>query len=585
MEVVFSQNRKFVLFLHKNTKEYKILSEFPAFIRIEQYYGCEAIQPIVYNVIQRFNRSFKSVIISPSVQRWLDEPFKLKTLPEDFKFITKPINFQEIALRFLYTLGSAGLLLDPGMGKSKIVLDYISLKKFNKSVIVCPAALLFVWEDEIRHHRNDLSYHIIKSTDWENEYDSVLENQVTIINYNKAVILKHRLKEIPYDFIHLDEFLIKNPTTDRTKALTEIGRGIPHRAGGSGTLINNSPLDAFCPSRFLQPSLVGWNYSYFFKKYTVVKPTKATEDKPSRNVVVAFRGKDEIRSILESCCIVMTKEEWLKLPEKHFHDIYVQMDVEQKEVFYKLMRNYYVQLETGKEIKVDNPLSMLSKLYQISQGFIYTYKEPVSEINSDLLAENIPAKKLKSDRETYFFGKQPKIEALKELIEKTLAGKKSIIWFNLDGEHALITNLLNSINASYLSIKGGDVKIGEKVRKFNKDPTISYLVCQSKSVNYGITVLGSSKEDLENEGIEVMPGIDTSVYTQIFYSINFSLEVYLQQIDRTHRLGQKNECNYYRIFVNNPIESKLREAISLKMNLKKEMLIDVANSILLEEQC
>jgi SNF2 family DNA or RNA helicase len=585
MQVTFSQNKKYVLFIHKDHKEYKALTKFPAFIKVDQYYGCHAVLPVVHNVIARCTRHFR-VELSNEVQTWLTEPFKLKVIPENFEYFTKPKDFQEIALRFLYTLGSAGILLDPGMGKSKVILDYIALQGFKRSYIICPAPLLFVWEDEILRHRPDLTYHVLGSTDWEVELPKLVDKQVVILNYNKAVILKHRLKELDTDFIHVDEFLIKDPSTNRTQSITELSRKIPYRAGGSGTLINNSPMDAFCPTRYLQPSLVGWNYSNFLNTYAVIKEAKARFDsETTRKVIVAFRGKDEIRAILESCSIVMTKDKWLKLPEKHFHDIYVPMGETQKKSYYQLMKNYYLQVG-NKEILIDNPLVMLSKLYQISQGFLYLYNEEEKEVEAELLAGEIKAKKKKkkSDREVYYFPEQPKIEALKKLLQTTLSDKKCMIWFNLDGEFQLIQQLLDELGESYLSIQGGDKKLGEKVRRFNKDPSIKRLVCQAKSVNYGITVLGSKKEELEDEDVEVFPGVDPSVWNQVFYSINFSLEVYLQQQDRIHRLGQEHECHYYRIFALSPVETKLRETIADKVYLKEEMLVDVVETLLSTEE-
>ena len=598
MKVSFSEDKNYLVFQYEDIKEYKALHKIPALTNMGVGKVCPAILPVAFNVVARFRKQFTNLSVQPELETWLKSPFKLLPLPEGFEFHTKPKDFQEIALRYLYTLGSAGILLDPGMGKSKVVLDYIFLKGFKKTFIVCPSALLFVWEDEIQKHRPELSFHIVKTTDWDKELPGINAAQVVIINYSKAVILKHRIKELDVDFLHLDEFLIKDPSTNRTKAITEIARGVPYRCGGSGTLINNSPLDMFCPVRYLQPALVGWNYSTFLDKYAVIveaKPRNAG-DKP-RSTVVGFRGKDEVRSILDSCCIVMTKEKWLKLPDKHFHDIYVQMSQEQREAYYGLMRNYRMDI-AGQEVTIDNPLVMLSKLYQISQGFLYITPESPSEISLDLLGmfsdeTGALEKKTKGKaqdgtgkragpRQTVFFKEQPKVEALKKLLTSTLQNRKSIIWFNMEGELILIEQALREIGDTYLVIKGGDKKIGDKVREFNRTQGIKRLVCQAKSVNYGITVLGTRADALEAEGIQVLPDIDTQVADEVFFSLNFSLEVYLQQQDRIHRLGQDRSCNYYRIFANNPVETKIRQAIEDKVSLKQEMLIDIANGVLTE---
>jgi SNF2 family DNA or RNA helicase len=163
---------------------------------------------------------------------------------------------------------------------------------------------------------------------------------------------------------------------------------------------------------------------------------------------------------------------------------------------------------------------------------------------------------------------------LTELVTGTLKGRRGIIWYNMSAELEIISKALDSAGISYLVIKGGEKDTGGKVRRFNVDPSVSWLVCQAKSVNYGITVLGKSAEDLEEMDIELPPGITPEVYTHIYYSLNFSLEVYLQQQDRSHRIGQKHACEYYRLITNAPIEHHIVRALHRKRNIRNEMLID-----------
>jgi SNF2 family DNA or RNA helicase len=203
--------------------------------------------------------------------------------------------------------------------------------------------------------------------------------------------------------------------------------------------------------------------------------------------------------------------------------------------------------------------------------------EHENEVN-ELLAED-PKKKKKLKRQTIFFEDSAKIEALRRLICETIPERKAIIWFNMEAEYVLIKEMLEREGKSFLTIKGGETRTGEKVRTFNKDPSIQYLVCQARSVNYGITVLGTNVEEFENSDIEVPPNISPEVHTEIFYSMNFSLEVYLQQQDRIHRLGQKHTCDYYRIFATSPVEKRIREAIADKLTLRHSLLIDIAEKL------
>jgi len=581
MIIRFNASKTQVLFIHEDGKDYKFLHQFPAFLkgRNDPYFWAPAKPHVIYNLYHRLKRAKRKFKIAQDVLDFLNQPFALKPLPESFKFHTKPMDFQEIALRYLYTVGSGGVLLDPGMGKSKVVLDYIHLRGFEKSVVICPKPLLFVWEDEILTHRPELTYYTVKSTDWEAEKDGIAGAQVTIINYNKAVTFREQLKSVGYQFIHLDEFLIKDPTTDRTKELTNLGYTIGSRCGGSGTLVNNSVGDVFAPVRYLEPALVGRSSANFLNHFAVKR-----KDKEGRERIVNFRHTDEARSILESCCIVMTKEKWLKLPPKHFHDIFVPMTDEQRRASQELTRNYITTIQ-GTVIEIDNPLVMLSKLYQISNGFIY-YAPEEDELENEadeLLAAEPKKKRKKLKRQTIFFENSAKIEALRKLTCETIPNRRAIIWFNMEAEYTLIKEMLEREGKTFLTIKGGEGKTGEKVRKFNSDPSIQYLVCQARSVNYGITVLGTTLEKLEESDYEIFPGISPEVHTEIFYSMNFSLEVYLQQQDRIHRLGQKHDCDYYRIFAISPVEKRIRDAISEKLTIRRSLLIDIAEKIQNEE--
>jgi len=568
MLVQFNTTKTRVLFSHEDAQEYKFLHRFPGFIKDGPYFYAPAKSQVVHNLYHRLKRSKKKLRVSQEVLDFMEAPFVLKAIPEDFNYFTTPMNFQEIALRYLYTVGSGGILLDPGMGKSKVILDYIALMGFKKALIVCPLPLLFVWEDEIHIHRPDLTFHTVNSTDWAAEKAGIAGAQ-------------DQLKTAGFEFMHLDEFLIKDPSTERTKALTDLSYSIPYRAGGSGTLVNNSVKDVFAPVRYLEPALVGRSSKDFIDRFAVKVLPRAGE-KPRPSQIVAFKGVDECRSILESCCIVMTKEKWMTLPPKHFHDIYVPLNDEQREAYWSLSRNYIANIQ-GTLVEIDNALVKLSKLYQISNGFIYhtppgEESETENEVD-ELLAEDPKKKPKKLKRETIFFENGAKIQALRKLVCETIPGRRAIVWFNMSAEFTLIKEMLEREGKTFLSIRGGEKGTGAKVRKFNTDPSIDYLVCQAKSVNYGITVLGTTREKLEDANFEMFPGISPEVHTEIFYSMNFSLEVYLQQQDRIHRLGQTHPCDYYRLFASTPVEKKIREAIGEKLNIRRDVLVDIAEKI------
>lgn len=647
MKLLLTENKQYVLAKPENKIDRAALERFPGFHRDRgsEVWYCEAFSPILYNLYVRLKAIYKRPIgLSREVKALIEGTFKLKEIPSTFKFYTNPLRHQEIALRFFYTMQGGGLLLDPGLGKTKVVLDGIALCKFKKSLIICPKALLFVWEDEIVKHRPDLKPYVVESTTWgiqiknleKKVFDrektierikreksfingkygieerlSILEERferdrsnaisklqdgwerdkgnieaadVVIVNYDKVVTGQYYFEKLGFDFVAVDEGLIKDPKTERTKAVTRLGYRIPNRCIMSGTLVNNSILDVFAPVRFIQPSLTGTAFGKFRERYChLVYPDKKRN--PHKSFITGFKDEEEVRSILETCSIVMRKEEWLELPDKNFHYIYSPMSSEQEFHYENMLANYITKLEDGTFVEADSPLTVLCKLSQISNGFLYSYDD--SEVVADLgidtesvKEDSSPSVKRKvSDRTTTFFSQQSKIESFKELFQKELSTRKFIMWYNMSAELELIEGCLKKEGLSYSVIKGGDKNVGEKVRQFNTDPSLQILVCQARAVNYGITVLGTSMDDLEDSDFEAMPDIDPMVYTHVFYSLNYSLELLLQQQDRSHRIGQTRNVDYFFLLSDNDFEREIISKLNNKMSIRDTILVDVFNKL------
>lgn len=581
MIIQHTADNKLVLFNPENVQERKKLMAFPGLMTHGLQFYCPNEANLVYNLYSRLKRKIKDIKCTSEIKSILDEPMKILDIPEDFLFHTEPLKHQRIALRFAYTFGSFMNLSEPGLGKTKVALDFIWLMKFKKSVIVCPKPLRFVWIEEALIHRPELSVYVIETTDWGKEKDAIMAADVVVINYDKAVTLEKHLESLNADFLAVDEGLIKNPSTERTKSLTRLSKSIKYKCVMSGTLVNNSPLDVFAPIRFTQPCLTGEAFGKFRDEYSIVS-------RHNRFITVGYKNVDEVKSILSACSIIMTKAEWLKdLPPKEFHRIYVQMGDVQRDYYQKLASNYLLQIpEQNIEVEVDNPLSVLIKLNQISNGFIY-YRDNAEESLAELYGKEGKVKKV--PRKQFIFPEQPKADALIKLIntekyncydgEEKNKGTRSIIWYNLAAELDIIIDALKKDGRTFLTIGGGIKDIGSVVKKFNTDPSTQFLVCQAKTINYGVTIMGSVKKGEEEGDLDILPSFDRRVSDQIFYSINFSLEVFLQQQDRIHRIGQTRICRYWMLLTNSKIERSIADRLELKLLCNKEILVDIVGSL------
>eukprot|EP00697_Spironema_sp_BW2_P012060 gnl/Spiro4/28122_TR13919_c0_g2_i1.p1 gnl/Spiro4/28122_TR13919_c0_g2~~gnl/Spiro4/28122_TR13919_c0_g2_i1.p1 ORF type:complete len:589 (+),score=11.64 gnl/Spiro4/28122_TR13919_c0_g2_i1:2411-4177(+) len=576
---------KYIEAIPQTSKEMLKMEKFPGFFRNGPRYLAVKKPLVVQNLAKRLKAYFGALDVDREVFSIAKGSLKLLDIPEDFVFHTKPLTPQMIALRFLYTLESAGLLLEPGMGKTKVYLDYIFLMKFRRSLVVCPVALLGTWEDEAEVHRPELSVYVVKTTNWAEELPKMKEAQLVVINYDKAVRLYEGLStEIQFDSMNIDEGLIKSPTTARTKCLTAIGKEVKHTVLSSGTLINNSPLDLFAPVRYLEPSLVGRDYKVFKETYAIeTPPGKDASGKQKRQFVVGYKNVEEMRDTLESCCIVMKKEEWLKnLPTKNFHVVDIKASDEQRRVFGELQSNY-VAFFQDKYVEVPSALVLAAKQCQVANGFIY-YTE-----GKDILADDLDyfseaqfsrikkKEKLAVKRETLFFPEQPKLVEAMRLLTEQLVERRVMVWYNSQAERVLLESEFNNVGLEFLTIAGGEKDTSGKVRQFNRNKKYKVLLCQAKAVNYGVTVLGH-KEDHEVDVDTIFREVDSQVYTQIFYSLNFSLEVFLQQQDRIHRIGQTRACEYFILLTDFDVERYVYKVLGDKEDVKDTMMVDFVNS-------
>lgn len=622
MKLILTPDGHNVEFVPESNAEETIITMFPALYKVRGKRFAPSLPHILQNIIERLKKTLKTPITTSDkkIVDLLKNAVTLRELPEDFNFITEPMSHQRIVLQYLLTNGGGGVLLDPGLGKTKIILDFIKMMRFKKSLIVCPVALLDVWVDETETHRPDLKTYVLQSTSWPilfkaakarvEKHAAALEQEeegsdeykkirtklraaerevkfipaamaedlelaaaadVVVINYDKASNLEYLQKHFAFDFIALDEALIKTHNSARTLALLKLGVKIPHRVIMSGTLINNTALDAFAPIRFLQPALTGMAYGKFDQHYGIkIKPRGKTFEV---TIGVSKKNVQEIRGILEACSIVMRKEDWLDLPPKHFHRVDVELTEAQKRMYSGLVSNYTYELPNGELVSVDNGLGMLAKVQQIASGFLY-YREE-SDDYFDILFGN---DQKESPRQTYLFEENPKLDALFELLNGPVAGRKFILWYNCEAEYELITAAFRERSVTHRVIKGGTKGTGGIIREFNNDPSITALVCQAKSVNYGITVLGANPENLD-KAQEILPEVSTKVFTHIFYSLNYSLEVYLQQQDRSHRIGQTLPVDYYVLLGRCDAEEQVFNALQNKMVIRESTLVDFSRRL------
>ena len=151
-----------------------------------------------------------------------------------------------------------GLLADEmGLGKTLQVLTLLNAYPFEgkNSLIVCPASVVPVWENEAKRWYPDLATAVLRGGDTF-AHSGHQGGKLWIASYTQLRRHKHLLDGVDFGYAVLDEAQqIKNPDAKVTQACCAIQAEC--RLALTGTPLENRLLDLWTLFRFLMPGLLG----------------------------------------------------------------------------------------------------------------------------------------------------------------------------------------------------------------------------------------------------------------------------------------------------------------------------------------
>jgi len=146
--------------------------------------------------------------------------------------------------------GRALVAADPGLGKTLIALTYLRAPEQKPALVVCPAVAKWVWKNEIRKHTK-LSCRVLSGR---TPKKLKTLRDVTIINYDILSAWTDVLRQSKFNTLILDECQYgKNPKSQRTKAVANIGKTTRSIIAMSGTPLVNRPKELFPTLKLLRP--------------------------------------------------------------------------------------------------------------------------------------------------------------------------------------------------------------------------------------------------------------------------------------------------------------------------------------------
>jgi len=442
-----------------------------------------------------------------------------------YPYKLKPRSYQLDTVKLIYRRKRFGVFYEPGTGKTKIALDFLGSmlyhKKIGTALIVAPLSVLSVWEDEIDKNWPDgLNYTVLRpgvSELWKN-------SRVIITNYDYARTRVRDLMLWSPDAVVLDEsHKIKNPYARQSKMAHVLGNVCQYAVCLTGTPIGNRPLDLWSQFKFLVPGLLDLTFKDFKNRYAIWGGNGGFELRQYRNL-------KELAAIIHPYVKSLKKRDYLDLPDKNFIEVPVEMGEDARKLYASMEKDFVAYVEKTKAIMAPIVLAKLTKLSQISGGFI----------------RDTEAKK---DYQLH----RAKLEVLKGITDDLLDAdvKRVVIFARFLWEIEEIKKLLAPDWTTY-QVSGEVPEAQRKLAQSLFTESGGAMICQISSGS-----LGSNYQ---------------AANYCIFYSFDYSHINFLQAQDRIHRIGQQLPCFYYVLMSKGTIDRRIYRILREKKNVADEMI-------------
>ena len=468
------------------------------------------------------NRDFRALIrdMHNIEERDYEIPSSLETVLREY---------QKTGCRWIETLyvnGFGGILADDmGLGKTLQVIAFL-LSHYEKqpegelrTLIVCPASLVYNWEDEFKRYAPGLPVFIAAGSASERRelLAALPGHAILVTSYDLLKRDAEEYEKLRFEFQILDEAqFIKNAVTKAAHGVKMIHSSF--RLALTGTPVENRLSELWSIFDYLMP---GYLFSYQKFRAEIETPIVQNGDKDALK---------RVQKMISPFILRRLKKDVLKdLPDKIERNMAARMEGEQKELYDAHVKRLALFLDRQAPEEFDKSkiqiLAELTKLRQLC-------------CDPALMYEN-------------YNGGSAKLDLCMDLAENAVdGGHKILIFSQFTSMLSRIAKRLSDKGIEYYMLTGATAK-QERIRMvnaFNKDDVPVFCI----SLKAGGTGLNLTAADIV-----------------IHYDPWWNTAAQNQATDRTHRIGQKNVVTVYSLIAKDSIEENI-----VKLQKKKKELAD-----------
>lgn len=480
---------------------------------------------------ESYDSGFSSVVDS---LRRMKEGSERKLLLDD---VLK--DFQKRGVEWLLDLKENelfGLLSDDmGLGKTLQVIAFLSelsvKKEEKKTIIICPASLLYQWQSEFLSFAPSLSPIIIDGSREERKADisGLSEGSIIITSYQLLLRDIDLYREMGFSNIILDEAQsIKNPFAKVTKAVKELSGDF--RLALTGTPVENNLTELWSIFDFLMPGFL-----YGRKKFETAL------------AIPIEKKKDEVAlkrlRLMTSPFIMRRKKDevMLSLPKKTERKFVCDMTEEQRRVYDSRIAVIKGLSAEGREDGRTNKIAILAEITKAREACC----------DPSLLFMN-------------YEGGSGKLSACIDLIKRAIEGEHRVLLFSQ------FTAMLDIIEHRLSEEKISCFRIDGSVSKKKRSELVSDF--QNGNIPVFLISLKAGGEGLNLTAADVV----------IHYDPWWNEAAKEQASDRAYRIGQERPVTVYQMITRDTIEENVALMQQKKAALSKAAL-EGAGSVVTED--
>lgn len=429
-------------------------------------------------------------------------------------------------MNFLNTYGFGGILADDmGLGKTIQVLSL--LKRVSKSegkllnnLVIAPRSVLQNWKAEAEKFVPDFQVRIHHGTDRADNKEELPDCDILLTTYATMRNDIDLLSEKEFDYAILDEsHTIRNPESKTFRALRQIKA--KNRLCMTGTPVQNTTMDLWSQFEFLNPGLLG-NKKSFRTRW--VKPVEEQND---------TLAEELLHKMVSPFILRRTKGQVATdLPPLTSSLVECPMETVQQTLYEKYRKTYYELV--NKSLDTDG---LQKARFTVLEGLLRLRQICCSP--SLIEGETAPSAKL--SRFT---------ELASELISE---GHRALVFSQFVGFLKQVEQEVKQAGWSYEYLDGQTADRQDRVDRFQQDESKKLFLISLKAGGEGLNLTGADYVFIMDPWWN--PAAER------------------QAMDRTHRIGQKENVFVYRFVTPGSVEEKILRLQDRKRELAEKLVV------------